>query len=62
MTSYTPSGGSACNIASSLWVYIADADEYGWHEGCEGDCAYYCASVFAEDPSMYRPAIWGVSQ
>ena len=64
MTSYTPSGGSACNIASSSWVYIADADMYTWHEGCEGDCVYYCAYMFSsnDSASVYRAAIWGVAQ
>ncbi|MBQ3785608.1 MAG: hypothetical protein II843_04430, partial [Alphaproteobacteria bacterium] len=64
MTSWTPSGGSACNTASSRWVYIADADMNAWYTGCAGMCAEYCASIFAENESafLYRRAIWGVAQ
>ena len=58
MNSYTPSGGSACNVASPSWVFNFDG-------GSASDCANYCAGdcagnvVYSPD---FRRAVFGVSQ
>ena len=57
MNSYTPSGGSACNVASPSWVFY-DVDESA------SDCASYCAAICAiyvlYDPA-FRRAVFGVA-
>ena len=56
-TSYTPSGGSACNIASPSWVFNYDA-------GSASDCASYCAGSCAEVVNNnvgFRWALFGVA-
>ena len=58
MSSYTPSGGSACNVASPSWVFVGGGES-------ASDCAYYCASDCASlvmgGPDFLR-AVFGVSQ
>ena len=57
MSSYTPSGGSACNVASPSWVFISD-------NGSASDCADYCAddcTAFVVDYADLRRAVFGVA-
>ena len=58
MNSYTPSGGSACNVASPSWVF-SDGDESASDcaDYCADDCAFYV--MFGPD---FRRAVFGVSQ
>ena len=57
-TSYTPSGGSACNVASPSWVFVNDV---GSASDCAFGCAAYCAS-FVMAVGDFRRAVFGVSQ
>ena len=58
MSSYTPSGGSACNVASPSWVFYPDG---GPASDCAGECVIYCAySVL--NLADFRRAVFGVSQ
>ncbi len=63
MTSWTPSGGSACNIASPSWVF---EDEIRSTDDCAYDCADYCATHFSglvsAGSTNFRRALFGVSQ
>ena len=58
MNSYTPSGGSACNVASPSWVFLSDT---GSASNCAGFCAYGCALNVMNLP-VFRRALFGVSQ
>ena len=58
ISSYTPSGGNVCNVASPSWVFISD-------NGSASDCADYCAddcTAFVMDYADVRRAVFGVSQ
>ncbi len=58
MSSYTPSGGSACNVASPSWVFRRD---YGSASSCALECARNCAGGIV-DNTGFRRAVFGVSQ
>ena len=58
MNSYTPSGGSACNVASPSWVFFNDLESAS---GCAGLCASGCAGGVVYTPD-FRRALFGVSQ
>ncbi|MFQ6696492.1 MAG: hypothetical protein ACLRFQ_04400, partial [Alphaproteobacteria bacterium] len=57
MESYTPSGGSACNVASPSWVFFV-GNESASH--CAGDCADYCAFGVVSNAD-FRRAVFGVA-
>ena len=57
MTSWTPSVGSACNVASS-WVFYSSP---GSDSDCASGCAFYCAYL-AHGNNLFRRALFGVSQ
>ena len=59
MTSYTPSGESACNLVTSSWVSILNTDEGA--ESCAHGCTEACAS-FNSSSIEFRRALFGVSQ
>ena len=57
-TSYTPDGGTQCNIASPSWVFYGDVDSASLcANGCADDCAYRV--LYYPD---FRRAVFGVSQ
>ena len=56
LESYTPSGGSACNLSNSAWVLVYD---YGTQ--CAQDCAWQCAEESTNDLTIRR-ALFGMSQ
>ena len=58
MESYTPSGESACNIASPSWVLLIDLESAS---NCANDCADACADG-VRDFDDFRRAVFGVSQ
>ena len=58
MNSYTPSGGSACNVASPSWVFFNDLESAS---GCAGLCASSCAGGVVYTPD-FRRALFGISQ
>ncbi len=58
MTSWTPSVGSACNVASSSWVFYSSP---GSDSDCASGCAFYCAYL-AHGNNLFRRALFGVSQ
>ena len=61
MTSYTPSGGSACNIASPSWVFF---DDFGSASVCADYCASSCAlAVLGNVVGLddFRRVVFGVS-
>ena len=58
MESYTPSGGSACNVASFSWVFNGD---FSYASNCAGLCAFACTSDIM-DFDDGRRALFGVSQ
>ena len=58
MSSYTPSGGSVCNVASPSWVY---GYSYGSASNCENSCADECSQRIA-DNADFRRAVFGVAQ
>ncbi len=57
-TSYTPDGGTQCNVASPSWVFNIDG---GSASDCARDCANACAGyvLYYAD---FRRAVFGVSQ
>ena len=59
ISSYTPSGGSACNVASPSWVFILDGDR-GSALSCANSCAIGCAIgvMYLAD---FRRAVFGVA-
>ncbi|MBQ3785437.1 MAG: hypothetical protein II843_03530, partial [Alphaproteobacteria bacterium] len=57
MNSYTPSGGSACNVASPSWVFNSDFESAS---DCALGCAYYCAGDVMSIPD-FRRAVFGVA-
>lgn len=57
MESYTPSGGSACNIASPSWVFIGADSVSGCAFLCVNDCASYVMNR-----AGFRRAVFGVAQ
>ena len=57
-TSYTPDGGTQCNIASPSWVFGYDP---GSASACANYCAFYCA-LYVSDSAGCRRAVFGVSQ
>ena len=58
ISSYTPSGGSACNVASPSWVFRGD---FGSASFCALGCANGCANGVMDNPD-FRRAVFGVSQ
>jgi len=56
--SYTPTGGSSCNVSSLAWVSGSGA--YGSADSCASGCAYRCASGVRND-SPFRAAVFGVA-
>ena len=58
MNSYTPSGGSACNVASPSWVFGYDIGSASY---CATLCASYCAG-YVVGIADFRRALFGVSQ
>ena len=58
ISSYTPSGGSACNVASPSRVFDYDERSASY---CAIDCAYGCAYDVMHYPG-FRRAVFGVSQ
>ena len=58
MESYTPSGESACNIASPSWVFGNDLESAS---SCALDCASVCADYVVYTPG-FRRAVFGVGQ
>ena len=58
MNSYTPSGGSACNVASPSWVFYY---AFGSASDCADACAFFCADDVM-DVGDFRRAVFGVSQ
>ena len=56
MSSYTPSGGSACNVASPSWVVHYDGESAS---SCASRCAGYCTRNVMAD-SGFRRAVFGV--
>ncbi len=57
MSSYTPSGGTACNVASPSWVFSRGYES-------ASDCADYCADDCANIVFVYdgfRRAVFGVA-
>ena len=58
MTSYTPYGGTACNITNSSWVLNVKFESAS---GCAINCASQCA-IFARDYDNFRRAIFGVKE
>ena len=58
ISSYTPSGGSACNVASPSWVFYYDLESAS---DCAASCAFYCATYVMFLPD-FRLAVVGVSQ
>ncbi|MFQ6704540.1 MAG: InlB B-repeat-containing protein, partial [Alphaproteobacteria bacterium] len=58
MESYTPSGGSACNIASPSWVF---GSVYESASNCAFYCALYCANSVV-NIADFRRAVFGVTQ
>ena len=49
ITSYTPSGGTACNVSTAAWVFMP------WDISEESDCASLCApncTVLSSDPHI----------
>ena len=64
MESYTPSGGSTCNIASHSWVFNLDADTAS---ACASYCASRCVAAIEnkraiESLAEFRRGMFGVSQ
>ena len=58
ISSYTPSGGSVCNVASPSWVFGGDGGSASnCANGCAGDCAFGVVDI----PGIRR-AVFGVSQ
>ena len=58
-TSYTPDGGTQCNIASPSWVFGRGA--YGSASECALYCAINCASI-VDNYDDFRRALFGVSE
>ncbi len=56
MSSYTPSGGSVCNVASPSWVFY---NGFGSASGCAGYCGYQCTGFVVSFPD-FRRAVFGV--
>ena len=59
MESYTPSGGSACNTSSPLWVFFT---VYPGTDDCLGSCADNCAGDGIGANDFFRRAVFGVAQ
>ena len=59
ISSYTPSGGSACNVASPSWVFY---DDNGSASLCASNCASSCAIGGVVYDLDFRRALFGVSQ
>ena len=58
ISSYTPSGGSVCNVASPSWVFRNN-------DGSASNCAYWCearCAAYFVDQVGFRRAVFGVSQ
>jgi len=55
--SYTPTGGSSCNVSSLAWVFLGDL---GSADPCAYGCAGYCAD-YVRGHSPYRAAVFGVA-
>ena len=60
ISSYTPSGGSACNVASPSWVFPHDILFASSVSSCARYCAVYCANGVESDPD-FRRAVFGVA-
>ena len=58
ITSFTPSGDSACNVTTSLWIYYNDYENVS---NCASDCANDCRDA-SFDSSDFRRAMFGVKQ
>ena len=59
MTSYTPSGESACNVASPSWVFDRDL---GSASNCANLCAVFCAIGVMNYGDDFLRALFGVAQ
>ena len=57
ISSYTPSGGSACNVASPSWVV---GNAFGGTAPCAYNCARHCAAHVLSH-AVVRRAVFGVS-
>ena len=55
--SYTPTGGSACNVSSLAWVFDSDNESA---DSCAHNCAYYCANA-VQTYSAFRAVLFGVA-
>jgi len=55
--SYTPTGGSSCNVSSLAWVFYTG---YESADDCANSCAFNCASNVRID-SPFRAAVFGVA-
>ena len=58
ISSYKPSGGNVCNVASLSWVFVVGGESAS---GCANGCAGDCADLVMVDP-VFRRAVFGVSQ
>ena len=56
-TSYTPDGGTQCNVASPSWVFHDDIVSASY---CANYCASNCAGYVMSFPD-FRRAVFGVS-
>ena len=57
MESYTPSGGSVCNVASPSWVFLYDL---GSASDCASSCVHYCTDS-VQGSADFRRVVFGVS-
>ncbi len=57
ISSYTPTGGNVCNVASPSWVFSDDGESA---YGCASACAMYCAADVMGHP-YFRRAVFGVA-
>ncbi len=56
MTSYTPTGGSQCNMSSAKWALVSNG--YDSTESCAKECAPFAAKLIS-NYSSYRRALFG---
>ena len=58
MSSYTPTGGNVCNVASPSWVFYNDL---GSASGCASHCVVGCMR-YVGTSADFRRAVFGVSE
>ena len=56
VSTYTPNGGTLCNVSSPAWVYILNGSS-GSPAGCASNCADFCAEL----GPLVRCSLFGLS-